>query len=223
MNQRTASRYEFGDRVPLPGVGPGTTLLIADSTDGGAGRALLLDLVLPGNDRDEGMAVVSTNRDGQSLLDECEQRYGDLDRARLGIIDATGQRGDVNRFSGDGISNPGDLTGIGIAIARSFESFAAEDVSRVRLGLDSVSTLLLYADARTVFRFVHTVGGRIATMGGFGAFLLDPTAQDERVNSTIEQLCDGRLDVREDEDGAFELRLRGLPDQPTGWTPYLDG
>lgn len=117
------------------------------------------------------------------------------------------------------VSSPGDLTGIGIEFSGLYQNVHQETTERVRAGLFSLSTLLMYTEFQTVSRFVHTVAGRIAATDGLGVFLIDPATQDERVVNTITQLCDGRVDVRERGDGTREMRVRGLADQPREWKP----
>lgn len=53
---------------------------------------------------------------------------------------------------------------------------------------------------------------------GLGLLALDSRAHEERAVSTIQQLCDGRIEVRSG-DGGREVRVNGLPGQPEGWAP----
>lgn len=117
------------------------------------------------------------------------------------------------------LSSPGDLTGIGIAFSALVEEFYEKGLERVRLGLFSLNTLLMYADVQTVFRFGHTVAGRVASTDGLGVFFVDPSTQDDEVVSTLSQFLDGRIDVRDGEDGP-EVRARGTVDGPGDWTAY---
>ncbi|WP_134669130.1 DUF7504 family protein [Halorussus marinus] len=220
MSRSSDRPYEFGPDLPLAAVDPGTNILVAGSTMGGA-RDLALRLVTRGNDAAEGMLMVSTNRHCEKLLGDCDRLCPDLDRSKFGLLDClSDQHGPKDlpvRMAT--VSNPSDLTGIGIEFSGLYESLYQEATDRVRAGLYSVSTLLMYSDLQTVSRFVHTLGGRIAASDGLGVFLIDSTTQDERVVNTITQLCDGRIDVRET-DGTSELRVRGLGGQPATWTEF---
>lgn len=221
MSQRERRPYEFGDDLPIRGVEAGTNLLVAGPAMGGA-RDLALRLVTAGNDRDEGSVLVTTNKGGEKLLSECAELCGDFRRSSFGVVDCVGKQHGRDRF-GDRItpvSSPGDLTGIGIEFSGLYQTLYRDTTERVRAGLFSLSTLLMYAEFRTVSRFVHTVCGRISATDGLGVFLIDPSTQDERVVSTITQLCDGRVDVRERDGGSRELRVRGLDDQPHGWIGF---
>lgn len=221
MSQREARPYEFDVDLPFDAVAPGTNLLVTGPAMGRA-RQFALELVFAGADHDEGMVVVSANHSEKRVLRAFEDGGRDQGRSHLAVVDCTGQGG-VGRTVGRPVSSPGDLTGIGIEFARSYEAFAGEGVTRVRTVLDSLSTLSMYTDARTLFRFVHVLTGRVSGMDGLGVFLLDNSGTDERVVSTISQLCDARVDVRVSEEGHDELRTRGLADGPRQWTPFSLG
>jgi hypothetical protein len=76
----------------------------------------------------------------------------------------------------------------------------------------------MYVDElQPVYRFLHTVTGRVRSADGVAACVVDPSARDERTVSSIAQTFDGRVDVRRTDDGKHQLRVRGLPDQPEGW------
>ncbi|WP_135828024.1 DUF7504 family protein [Halorussus halobius] len=220
MSQRARKPYRFGDDLPLHGVDPGTNLLVAGPAMSGA-REVALRLVTDGNDLGEGMMFVTTNKTGEKLLAQCDHLCGGMSRSRFGIVDCVG-----NQHGRDGddeniatVSSPSDLTGIGIEFSGLYGSVHRNGGERVRAGLYSLSTLLMYSEFRTVSRFVHTIGGRIDAADGLGVFLIDPATQDERVVSTIAQFCDARVDVR-DEDGTTELRVRGLDDHPREWVGF---
>ncbi|MFB6174304.1 MAG: hypothetical protein ABEI39_06650 [Halobacteriales archaeon] len=223
MSQREQAPYGFGEDLPLEAVDPATTLMVSGSTLSNA-AALARALVLAGNDAGEGMLFVSTNTASGKLLSQSTDRHPALDTARVGIVDCT-EQGSGDPDSGariETLSTPGDLTGIGIEFSKLYRSLHEETGGRVRTGLITVSTLLMYSELRTLFRFIHTVSGRIEATGGLGVLVIDPTSHEDQAVSTLGQLCDGRIEVREPESGDAdgELRVRGLPDQPGEWTPF---
>lgn len=121
------------------------------------------------------------------------------------------------------VSTQSDLTGIGMKFSSLYESlYGTVSGGRVRTGLISLSSLAMYVDLRTLFQFVQTLSGRIDSADGLGVFAIDPTTHDTRTVNTLSQAADGRIEVREPESeaGDGELRVRGLPDQPSGWQPF---
>ena len=208
--------YAFDD-LPVNPIDAGRVVLVAGQAMTGA-RDLARRLSLAGVECGEGALVVSTTGDGQRILDDCRRHYGEY-ASRVGVVSCVGDYGDDAPDDARlaCVSSPGDLTGIGIEYSGLYQTLHDDGADGVRTTLDSISTLLAYSDLQTVSRFVHTLGGRVKTADGLGAFVIDPSTHDERAVNTISHFCDGRIDVREGDDGR-QLRVRGLPDQPRDWT-----
>jgi len=214
---RQQAAYAFED-LPLADVDAGTTLLVTGS--GRATTALATDLVLAGDDHDEGMVFVSTERSGRRLIRDCTARRPDLGTTRLGVIDASGS-GDVETSTDaitGSVSSSSDLTGISIEFSCVYSALYKRDTRRIRSCFDSISILLLYTDFRTMTRFVHTMIGRVRKTDGLGVFVLDPSMHEPQVTQTLARLCDGRVEVRDE--GTPELRVEGLSGQPADWTAF---
>lgn len=220
MNQHSKSKYEFPAALPLRAVKPGTNLLISGPSASGA-RELALTLALADGDGREGHLLISTDVGGRQLLRRCEETIDEFDRSRVAIVDAAGGADDQNRFAGHAIEieDPGDLTALEIEFSMLYETLAERELAGVRIGVFSVSSLLVHARHRHVARFVHMLTGRVIATDDLGVFLVDSTAQDERATETMERFCDGSIEVRTDGD-SYELRTDGLMGQPTEWTPF---
>ena len=71
-------------------------------------------------------------------------------------------------------SSPVDLTGIGIKISQFFEEFMRRrHISKTILCIDSVSTLLMYTNIQTLFRFLHVFTGRVKLARAIGIYVVD--------------------------------------------------
>lgn len=209
--------YEFDD-LPLSPIDPATNVLVAGSAMGGA-RDLFLEMLAPADG--EGTIIVSTGTGARKLIDRFRAVAGDVDARRVAVVDAVSQQQGVGT---DGenvrtVSSPRDLTGIGMELTDLYEGFYDRGTDDVRTGLDSISTLLMYAELPTVFRFLHVFTGRVSTADGMGVFVVDPSSHDDQTTQTLNQLFDGRIDVRAG-DGDPELRVQGLSGQPTDWTSF---
>ena len=207
--------YAF-DRLPLDDIRPGTTVLVTGPRHEGARELGLRLLAGPAG---EGAIVVTTNRRAERVAADCERIGVRVSDDRTAILDCVGEEDDDVPAQVLPVSGPADLTGIGMRFSDVYVDFNGDGIERVRTGLFSLSTLLSFGDLQTVSRFVHTLVGRIDSVGGFGAFLLDPASHDERAIRTLLQFCAGRIEVR-DGDAGPELRARWLPDQPDGWRPF---
>lgn len=225
MNLEDERPYTFGDTLPVEGIRPGTTVFVAGPSMSSA-RDLALKIGLPEGPTEERSVLVSTGTGAEKLLRRCERVAPSVDPTSLAVIDASGRSsGDTRGARIETVSGPGDLTGMGIRLSKLYEAYHADGLERIRTGVISVSTLLMYVDVRTAFRFLHTLAGRIAAIGGLGIFYIDPTSHDTESTNMLTQLADGRIDVREAEERetAAELRVRGLADQSRRWTPFSLG
>lgn len=215
MNQDTHSFYDF-DNLPLNPVRSGTSVLVAGPALEGP-REIALTLLSAGEDRSDGTLFIAVDENCEGLLADYEAIGGSFDRNRMAIIDCGGPA-ETDHQNVRAVGSPSDLTGIGIEYTSLYEDLHNEGIGRVRTAVCSVSTLLVYADElQPVYRFLHTLTGRVQSAEGFMTAVIDPTTQDDLTLNSIMQTLDGRIDVRQDDEGVRELRVRGLPDQPSGW------
>lgn len=91
--------------------------------------------------------------------------------------------------------------GVSIGTAKLLQQFSERNVSNVRHGLVSVSTLIQYLDLSTVFKFLHVYTSRIEDTNGLGVFTLDSVSHDEQTVNTITSEFDCVIELRETEDG----------------------
>lgn len=89
----------------------------------------------------------------------------------------------------DSVSNPADLTGLGIKISTQLQEWS-QNGNQTVICLDSLTTLLQYVDLQTTYKFLHVLTGRFETVDALAHFHLDPNAHDEVTVSTIKSLFD---------------------------------
>ncbi|WP_276257285.1 DUF7504 family protein [Haloglomus litoreum] len=111
------------------------------------------------------------------------------------------------------VNSPGDLTGIGMPVSRFLN-----DADRPVVTVDSLTSLLLYSETRSVFRFLSVLSTQVARAGGLGLYLVDEGAHDERTSRTFAQLFDGQVRLR-DGLGGPEARGKGVDALPAEWIP----
>lgn len=213
MTTTLTEGYDF-EGLPFEPVPAGTNILVTGPPHVGT-QTLLFELLA--GTGEEGLVFVSADEDGASVARAYEDAGHTFDPGRMCIIDATQHSGQTDGAPIRQISSPSDLTGIGMEFSSLYESLRESGLGQVRVGLNSISTLLVYGDDfQAVYRFLHTVTSRIRTAGGLGVFVINPDAVDEEVYATIAQTFDARVDVRERETGA-QFRLKGLDGQPDSW------
>ena len=206
--------YDLADVLPDAELEAGMNLLITGPPLSGK-RRLALDILADGTRQQEGAIVVTTKDSGEKILKEYRKRVDDVEGKPLGVVDCvTKQRGVGNAEDGPQLkyaSSPVDMTGIGIKLSEFLQEFYDErGLERNRVLISSVSTLLMYADLQTVFRFLHVFTGRIQSASALGITVIDSTAHDEQTMNTLKQLFDGLIRVREGDDGEPEVSTTGL-------------
>jgi KaiC/GvpD/RAD55 family RecA-like ATPase len=188
-------------------VDPGTSLLISGPPLTGK-RGLAMDVLAEGT-RSGQAAIVVTTKDGAGrVLDDYRDRV-DIDDKPVAVIDCVTRQQGVGEVRDDErvkyTSSPVDMTGVGIKLSETLESFQSHGVDKTRVMVHSLSTLLMYSDLQTVFRFLHVFTGRIQSVDGLGLFCIDSTAHDDRTMNTLTQLFDGIVTTEEDAEPSVRL------------------
>jgi KaiC/GvpD/RAD55 family RecA-like ATPase len=210
--------YELGAAFSGVEVDEGTNLLVEGPPMSGK-RRLGFEVLADGVRDGEG-AIVVTTKDGADRVVEDFAEVAAVEDPTVGVVDCvTKQQGMGSRRESNLVryaSSPNDLTGIGIELSELLRTlYEHREVTRNRILLHSLSTLLMYSDLQTVFRFMHVFTGRVQSADALGVFVVDSTAHDEQTVSTLKQLFDGVVSIRE-RDGGFRARLLGVGDDH-GW------
>lgn len=173
-------------RADEPGV---DRLLTVDGTSvlvtGGAGthRATLLrELASTARERGRDVVVVTATRG----YDRLERDLPD----GVAVVDCTPSE----TPDGDdvvGVGSPGDLTGTSIPVSRFLDAAGPEPLVVV----DSLSTLLVYADEEPVFRFIRTLSDQVRSVGGTIAVGMNAESHDERTLRTFQQVFEGHARI----------------------------
>jgi KaiC/GvpD/RAD55 family RecA-like ATPase len=199
--------YELGAPLEDITVAPGTSLLLSGPPLAGK-TTLGYDLLVNGVERGEGAIVVSNKHSAERLRRDHERLFGT--DVPVGIVDCvTKQQGHGTIADTDLVqyaSSPEDMTGVGIKFSELLEAFYTErGYTRNRALFVSVSTLLMYSDLQTVFRFLHVFTSRIENADALGLFVLQSEAHEAQTINTLSQLFDGVVEV--DDEGDLTTNL----------------
>ncbi|QZA88407.1 recombinase RecA [Salinarchaeum sp. IM2453] len=207
--------YDIGDVLEDTVIAPGSNILISGPPMTGK-QSLAYDILAQGTRNDEGAIIVTTKDNSKKTLSKYEDRINrSVDDVPVAVVDCVSrQQGMSNTEDTRHIkyaSSPVDMTGIGINLSELLEDFYEnQGIKRNRVLLHSISTLLMYSDLQTVFRFLHVFTGRISSADALGIYVIDPTTHDEQEVNTLKQLFDGMIEVDE-QDGKKTVRSSGLP------------
>ncbi|WP_415383303.1 RAD55 family ATPase [Halosimplex sp. TS25] len=193
--------YDLGTTFGNATLAPGSNLLVSGPPLSGK-RRMALEILAHGSEQGEGVIVVTTRDSASRILNDYEALVSDPESVDIGIVDCvTKHQGrsardtDIVKYA----SSPEDMTGVGIKFSEFVEEFHTErGIENVRVLVDSLSTLLMYSDVQTVFRFMHVFTSRIENADALGLHIIESTAHDEETLNTLHQLFDHAVTVEED-------------------------
>ncbi len=189
-------------------VAPGTNLLLMGPPLTGK-RKLAMDVLAAGTERGDGAIVVTTKDGADRVLKDYATRTP-YEGKPVAVVDCVTRQQAVSDVRDDDrikyASSPVDMTGIGIKLSEFLQAFYRDrGIKRNRVMVHSLSTLLMYSDLQTVFRFLHVFTGRLQSVDGLGLFSIDSTAHDDQTMNTLKQLFDGVIVLSEDEEPKIRL------------------
>ncbi len=91
-----------------------------------------------------------------------------------------------------------DLTGISVRINMFLDRFWKSGKRDVIIAFDSISTVLMYLNPQTVFRFLHVLTNRIKSFGAFAFYTVDEDMHDERTIAMLKQLFNGVIELKDE-------------------------
>ncbi len=118
------------------------------------------------------------------------------------------------------VDSPVNREQITASIIKAEKAFT-DEYERHRLILDSVSTLVVYSDAKAVFRFLQVVSGTCQRMGSTSIFTMTRGMHEELEVQTIKHLMDGVIEMKE-EGSRMQIRVQGCGEVVSrNWIDYL--
>ena len=184
----------------------------------------LLNAIIFNSQNSENSAIiVSTREPGERILAWFEDNGMDIQNTDIGIVDCVTRTLGLGAADTDKIkraSSPVDLTGIGVKISQFFEEMLVKkQKKKIHLCINSLSTILMYSNIQTVFRFLHVFTGRVKAANGFGLYVVEDQMHDVQTIATLKQLFDGMIEIKAVGD-AYAIRVVGMTSKPTPWFEY---
>lgn len=218
--------YKLGipglDEVLSPIRGGSNFLVIGPPMSGK--EVLVHNATYSGLSEGEAAIMVSTGLSGEDVWKWFQANGMDLEpsKGRVGVVDCVSQTiglsvGDTERIKR--VSSPVNLTGISVAITGFFEEFwMKRGVRKARLSIHSLSTMLMYSNLQTVFRFLHVFTGRIKSADALGFYVIEQGMHDDQTMNTLKQLADGVIEVKVE--GDKTLMRAATTGKMTPWLPF---
>ena len=212
----------------IGGIKSGTNLMIIGPPMTGK-DVILNNIMYYGLKNDEFTIFISTGESGENVFKWFEENGLDIrdSMGHFGVIDCISKTlglGVEDTEAIKRVSSPVNLTGISVSITNFFEDFwMKKGIRKARLCIDSLSTMLMYSNLQTVFRFLHVHSRRIKTADAIGIYIIESGMHDEQTIVTVKQLFDGVLEIKNEDDNLY-IRATGLTSKPTSWFQYeIDG
>ncbi|MDD1702384.1 MAG: hypothetical protein LUQ31_05335 [Methanoregula sp.] len=173
--------------------------------------------------------LLSTNERAAEVVDQFKS--SGTDRHFIGVIDAitkssTPAVADTQRLRF--VTNPTDLTGIGIKFSHMIESIFEGSFSEgdqglfpppIRFCVNSVSTLLMYRKLEVLYQFLHVMTAKLKKIEGFGIYILNSEAFDERTISLIKQLMTVVIEIKVERSDQY-FRIMGVRGVDADWHKF---
>lgn len=195
----TGPSYELSPVISSTDVAAGTNILVRGPAKTGK-RKLGLRLLEKGSTNGQGAIIITANADADRIIEEYVQFDGATAETGLRVVDCSGHdRNGTSRLENDRVKyarSPKDVAGIGTSFSEFLDDCRNEcGIQHNRVLLDSVSTLLMYLDLQTVFRFLEMFTRRIDRANAIGVFLINSAAHDTKTLNTVVRLFDATLRV----------------------------
>ncbi len=225
MNDYTTGIKELDDING--GIKKGSNILLIGPPMSGK-DAILNHIMHHGLTKNENaVMMVTTCESAIHILESFKENKLDLPLSRLRFVDCVSKILGSAPVETDNIkiaNSPTDLTGIGVKISQFFEEFFMnKNIQKIQLHINSLSTLLMYSNIQTIFRFLNVITGRIKVAGALGIYVIDSGMHDEQAIATLKQLCDGMIEIKSENDRNF-IRMVGLFPKSSPWFDYeIDG
>ncbi len=173
--------------------------------------------------KENAVITVTTHESAAHIMEWFNKNKLTIPLSKIGIVDCVTKTLGGTAVENENIkiaNSPVDLTGIGVKISQFFEEFLMKkNIRRIQLHINSLSTILMYSNIQTVFRFTHVFTGRIKAAGALGIYVVGSGMHDEQAVATLKQLFDGMIEIKSENDKNF-IRMVGLSPKPTLWFEY---
>ncbi len=207
----------------IGGIKKGSNIMLIGPPMSGK-ETILYNIVYYGAAKNDNAVITVTTRESAAhILEWFKEHKLSLPASRVGIVDCVTRTLGGTAAETENIkiaSSPVDLTGIGVKISQFFEEFfMKKNLRKIQLHINSLSTILMYSNIQTVFRFLHVFTGRIKAAGALGIYVIESGMHDEQSIATLKQLFDGMIEIKLEKDRNF-IRVVGLSSKPTPWLEY---
>lgn len=160
--------------------------------------------LIEGLRNDEACILLSTNEPAGNILKD----LNDVKLDNLGIVNCIPTKLGrdtqlVNHAQICFVDSPIHLTEIMAGFKRLFQFFSEKGVDKIRIVLDSVSTLLMYSNLRAIYKFLHEITSMVKSTNAVSLIVMEGGAHDPIEIKSLTQLVQSIITMS---DGTFEVK-----------------
>ncbi len=208
----------------IGGIKKGSNIMLIGPPMSGK-EVVLYNIMYHGASEDENAVTMVTTREPAAyVLEWFEENKLKLPLSRVGIIDCVTKNLSDEQAESEIIkiaSSPVDLTCIGVKISQFFDNFfMKKNIREIQLHINSLSTMLMYSNIQTAFRFTHVFAGRVKAAGALGIYVVESGMTDEQTIATFKQLFNGMIEIKSENDKNFIRVVVESSLKPTPWFEY---
>lgn len=181
-------------------------------------RLFYLEFIARGIQAGEPGMIVSMDYSPEALKARAAEYGWDLDRGETAGLLRWVDGYSLNAKKEVDCSNPAikrvggsiALSDLTVGMTQIQNDFAVSGKSYYRFVFDSLSTLFIYNDPNTIYRFLRVVVSRLRVSNALGFFTLGEGMHDSHIEMTLRYMMDGTMHI----DEKMRLNVLNLP------TPY---
>lgn len=177
-------------------VPPGANLMLLGDLFSGK-DILSKEFIREGLKNGEACIFVSTNDPIQDTVEE----FSSYPLENLGMVNCISSRRDLAlnfpyisqvRF----VSSPTELATIMAFINEFLDIFRGKEVTGIRIVFDSVSTLLMYSNLKTLYKFLHVLTNTVKSRNAVLLMSMEEGVHDKIEISSLQRLAQGLITMR---------------------------
>ncbi len=169
---------------------------------------LALKFLQQGKKEGDGLLYITTD----ATPDEINKEYGDKDLMFIDCYSWTLGNAEKNKEY-IYVPGPSALNDLSIGIAQAMQKIFKPE-KKMRIVVQSLSTLLLYNNPEVVYRFTQVIGARLKISNATTLFMIEEGMHDEKVVTTLKHLMNSVIEIK-NENG--EVKIRAPMDGINEW------
>jgi KaiC/GvpD/RAD55 family RecA-like ATPase len=183
----------------------------------GSGKHPLVQKFISTLDENEVGVYLTTDSTPQAVLEKLKEFNPKLDDKKIVFIDCYSWT--LGQKEGDDYFVPGPfaLNELGVVLGKVVKNISKKGMC-IKFVLDSLSTLLLYADQQKLYKFLQIVSAKLKAANFYALYVVEEGMHNSETITTLEHLTDSTVSFMTDNFGKRRLMFTRWIE--TGWIEF---